>query len=126
MSMRRRAAGLAAALLMTAGLTTAATGTAQAAAGCGGTLYGHAGGAGSKGELFLYLENGSTFCAIVYHTDPYWGVYLPTAVQIVRNDGALSPQDDGNYRYYAGPVRIASNGWGAYASAWVNGQHLVT
>ncbi|MFG2333214.1 hypothetical protein ACGFMM_26825 [Streptomyces sp. NPDC048604] len=119
----RRAAATLAALLMTAGLTTAATGTAQAAGECGGTLFASA--TGNKGKLRLYKE-GANYCAIVYHTDAYWGVYLPTAVQIVRADGGLSHQDDGNYRYYAGPVRMVSYGLFAYASAWVNGEHLVT
>ncbi|MEU8527547.1 MULTISPECIES: hypothetical protein [Streptomyces] len=122
MSLRRRAAGVAATLLMTAGLTTAATGTAQAAEGCGGTQVGRH--VGVKGDLRIFRE-GDNYCAIVYHTDAYWGVYLPTAVQIVRKDGALSPQDDGNYRYYAGPVRIATGGMFGYASAWVNGEHLI-
>lgn len=61
---------------------------------------------------------------MVCHTDPYWGVSLPTAVQIVRNDGALSPQDDGYYQYYAGPVRIFCPPYDVTVSAWVNGEHL--
>ncbi|WP_331919406.1 hypothetical protein [Streptomyces sp.] len=119
----RRVAGLAAALLMTAGITTAATGTAQAADSCGGTLFARA--TGDKGDLKLYLDNG-TYCAVARHTSAYWGVYLPTSVQIHRADGAHSWKDEGSYRYYAGPVRMASNGWFAYASAWVGGESLAT
>ncbi|MFC9295037.1 hypothetical protein ACFTWH_17145 [Streptomyces sp. NPDC057011] len=72
-----------------------------------------------------HLENGYTFSAIVYHTDAYWGVNLPTAVQPVRNDGLAGPQDDGNYRYYAGPVRWITWMYESWASAWVNGEYLV-
>ncbi|MFF0740226.1 hypothetical protein ACFYVL_07475 [Streptomyces sp. NPDC004111] len=118
----RRVMGLAAALLMTAGFTTAAAGTAYAADTCGGQTAGYT--AGVKGELRIYME-GDNYCAMVWHTPAYWGVYLPTAVQIARKDGALSPQDDGNYRYCAGPVRIATGGMFGYASAWVNGEHLI-
>ena len=116
-----RAAGALAAMVLTA--TLAAAPNAQAAAGdCIGELATSKWGV--KGHVMIFRETAG-WCAIAYHSQEYWGVYLPTAVQMIRADGAVSAQDDGNYRYYAGPVRWGYGGI-VWASAWIGGEHLVT
>ncbi|MCX5415627.1 hypothetical protein [Streptomyces sp. NBC_00059] len=118
-----RATGAVAAMMLAAALSSAPN--AQAAAGdCIGSLA--ASEWGTKGHVMLFRESNG-WCAMAYHSQAYWGVYLPTAVQMVRIDGAVSEQDHGNYRYYAGPVRwaFAPNGL-VYASAWISDEHLVT
>ncbi|WTW96692.1 hypothetical protein OG216_26490 [Streptomycetaceae bacterium NBC_01309] len=113
MKLKKIAGSAAAVSLLAGGLTVASAGTASAAFGCGGVekaFYG-------TQYLVLHLyDEGGTWCAVAEHTQQ--GTYFWTSVQILRSDGAVSPQDEGNFAYYAGPVRIAKNGLCATTYAW--------
>ncbi len=73
------------------------------------------------GTLRIYRtprSNGASYCAMTVHSDRTWGVPLYTGVWIRRcwrseadrDGGCRGPgqivQDQGDYRYYAGPVTI--------------------
>ena len=139
-----RRAALFAAVLATAGTTgLAAAAPAQAATSCSGTVtysetVPRTGSA--VGELVIYYNtsNGGTNSACFYHRGAAYGVMTLTGVQVVRcsqrsGEGrtctiaAISAPDEGDYKYYAGPVGVtgtanycvAARGWIQWGSSTV-------
>ncbi|WP_030443188.1 hypothetical protein [Actinoplanes subtropicus] len=114
----RRAALVAA--VTASGLVAAAP--AQAATTCSGTVSydGTVSRGGSViGELVIYYNtsNGGTNSACFYHRGAAYGGMSLTGVQIARcsqrsgegktcDIAALSAPDEGDYKYYAGPVGV--------------------
>jgi hypothetical protein len=137
----RRAALFAAGLATVGTVGLAAASPAQAATSCSGTVtYSEpVSRAGSViGELVIYYNssNGGTNSACFYHRGAAYGEMSLTGVQIARcaqrsGEGrtctiaALSAPDEGDYKYYAGPVGVtgtanycvAAKGWMQWGSS---------
>ncbi|WP_331769615.1 hypothetical protein OG948_38375 (plasmid) [Embleya sp. NBC_00888] len=114
MRMRKALCAAVSTVALAGGTTVVSTGSAAAAYGCSGYAYTNR---TPPLELQLYDE-GANWCGVAVHMDDAYGTYFWTAVQIQRRDGALSPQDEGDFRYYAGPVRIPKNGPCATIYGW--------
>lgn len=114
----RRALGVAVASGALVAGSLMGTGTAQAAEGCGGQIWATHGNLYWDIELRLYWEGQDTWCASARHVNGTYGTSYWTSVQLVRSDGVVSRQDEGNYRYYAGPVRLPMGQGSVRVSGW--------
>ncbi|WP_411082658.1 hypothetical protein [Streptomyces sp. cmx-18-6] len=101
-------AGLA---MMTVGLAFGTTTTASAASGCSGSLVGTYklkqtnGTVMSTARVYYSTANGGTNCA-TNTAGLYYGKVTQLSVAIERGNLTGRQSDLGDYKYYAGPVRV--------------------
>ncbi|MFB9836875.1 hypothetical protein [Actinoallomurus acaciae] len=116
MSMRRKTAALAT-VALAASCAVAVAAPAYAAGPCGSgysliDVYNVSTSSGvKKGSLELYYASSSgKNCALTYGVGSTYGTATFKMVKIARHSDPLWTPDQGNYKYYAGPVYVSAAG----------------
>jgi hypothetical protein len=104
---KRRLLGIAGSVMLAGGALVATAGTAEAASPCPGTHLGNWPITGGYISVYYNAATGRN-CALTYTNTP--GVRQYIYVSISKWSGGARDEDEGMFKYYAGPVSVYAPG----------------